>query len=639
MYNNENTNWINQTLYQFKDTRYGTDGFIRLALTTTTVDYTSFNAPFLMLSISNKHKKNYRVDYTHSNDLSRAFGKVFEQKNGDKSEVRRRATKNVDLIISFFLDQNSNERLVKIELLSNETDYTKVIMEMQEFYTIAKCIKSFSDNYFTICRDLFVKSIDSSVLREIPESVRNLPSHMISNNSSTNFPPASEEVVEEAKITEETIEDLDKYLGGSELTNVFVPEIDVKQEKIVEHVESEFISKVLKDDLLSLEKLMTAASLSKCPQLEIESNILTMLNNKDDDFRLYAGATENDIKSIIYCSQVIYAEKVFNYLMFEKPISESMPIFKYTPDQTKVKQENVDIALDLLTLGMYIKCIRSRLSGKQPDAQMNKSMFHTQMRAFLDTFVYSFLSDSKVDVISGMVLRRYESFNKLGVFDHYKQLLKHSSCPPVDSSDVISILNELGEKGIFQATDISILHDVSVERSNYKLSSKSDHTLEQIIEEFIPLEVSSQLGRDLKNSEVLEELKSKYNLSDNILKLYLEPKKVRKTSERKTTNNILRVCKHYDDEIPNEFKDEFYKFLETLSNKPFDHRNSSFSLEEFGDHIVKALFLWSPEHKNYKEFFNSIDEEVMTKELILAKFKDTSSEDESSWDFTIENLE
>ena len=85
MYNQENTNWINQTLYQFKDSRYGSDGFLRLTLTSTTTDYTSFNAPFLMLSISNKMKKNYRIDYTHSNDLVGAFKKVFTQKNGNES--------------------------------------------------------------------------------------------------------------------------------------------------------------------------------------------------------------------------------------------------------------------------------------------------------------------------------------------------------------------------------------------------------------------------------------------------------------------------------------------------------------------------------------------------------------------------
>ncbi|MHA1801183.1 MAG: hypothetical protein ACTSWJ_05540 [Candidatus Heimdallarchaeaceae archaeon] len=641
MYNQENQSWINQTIYQFKDGRYGSDGFLRLSLTTTTTDYTSFNAPFLMLSVSNKLKKNYRIDYNHSIDLIGAFKKIFSQSNGDQSEMRRRATKNVDLIIKFYVDQHINERLVRIELLSNETDYTKVIMEANDFYTIAQCIKGFSENYFTICKDLFVKSIDSSVLREIPEAVRTIPSYVLSNTTPLNCPPASEEVVEEAKKTEASIEDLDKFIGGSNMDNVFIPEIDVKKdEKVIEHVESPFVDKVLHNDLSNLEKLLTGVSMSKCPQLGIEADILSRLNYPDEDFRLFAGASEKDIKSIVYCSQVIYAEKVYNYLMFEKPISQSMPVFKYTPDQSKVKQENVDLALDLLTFGMYIKCVRGRMSGKQTDGQMNKSLFHTQMRAFLDTFVYSFLSNVEPDVILGMVSRRYNSFDNLGVFQQYKELLTMSNCPPIDKSDVVSALSELTEKGIFQAADVSVLHDVSVERANYKLTSESSYTLEQIIEEFIPLEVASQLGRDLNDKDVIEDLKNKYNLSDNILKLYIEPKKARKVPERKTTNNILRICKYYDDEVPTEFKEEFYKSLENFSDKVFDFENSAFSLDEFGENIIKALYIWNPEkNKNYKEFFSSVEQEVMEKDLILAKFKMTPPVESSDWDFTVENLE
>ena len=636
MYSQENTSWINQTLYQFKDTRHGSDGFLRLNLTSTTNDYSSFNAPFLMLSITNKIKKNYRIDYTHSNDLITAFKKVFSQQNGNDSEVRRRATKNVDLIIKFYVNKNSNERLVRIELLSNETDYTKIIMEMNDFYSIAQCIKSFSENYFNICQDLFIKSIDAHSIREIPEVVRNIPSYVLSNSKKDDV-PVSNEIVKEAKKTEETIEDLDKYLGGNDLSNVFVPEIDVKhEEKNIEDVESLFVSKVLDNNLFNLEKMLTNACMSKCPQLEIESNILTKLNVSDEKFRLFAGASEDDIKSIIYCSQVIYAEKVFNYIMFQKSIPEHMPVFKYDPDKSKVDQKNIDLALDLLTIGMFIKCVRQRLSEKESDDQANKSLFYAQLRAFMDVFVYSFLTDIKKDMIVGMISRRFESFNNIGVFDYYKKLLKTANCTDIEKSDISSLLLELTEKGIFKAANIHKLHQVSVERTNYKLPAKSSYTLEQIIEEFIPLEIASQLGRDLNDASVIDDIKSKSKITDEILNLYLNPKKVRKTPERKIKNNILRICKHYDDEVPDEIKEEFINFIENMSDKRLDFTKFPFPIEEFGENIIKALYLWDPEkHKNYKEFFSLIEEEAMTKNLIIAKLKKTDSDETSDWDFTL----
>ena len=51
--NDQDLHWSNVTLMTYKDSLYGTDGFLRLSLSTSTSNFKDFNQPKLNLMISN----------------------------------------------------------------------------------------------------------------------------------------------------------------------------------------------------------------------------------------------------------------------------------------------------------------------------------------------------------------------------------------------------------------------------------------------------------------------------------------------------------------------------------------------------------------------------------------------------------
>jgi hypothetical protein len=63
---------------------------------------------------------------------------------------------------------------------------------------------------------------------------------------------------------------------------------------------------------------------------------------------------------------------------------------------------------------------------------------------------------------------------------------------------------------------------------------------------------------------------------------------------------------------------------------------STFPLDEFGDKIVKALYVWEPEEdpqvtKNYKYLLKKIETEIMEKDQILANVKEEVVAVDDGW--------
>jgi len=59
-------------------------------------------------------------------------------------------------------------------------------------------------------------------------------------------------------------------------------------------------------------------------------------------------------------------------------------------------------------------------------------------------------------------------------------------------------------------------------------------------------------------------------------------------------------------------------------------------LEEFGDDVIKALYVWDPESdpkitKNYKELLRRIETEIMEKDQILAAVKESVTSSDDGW--------
>ena len=133
------------------------------------------------------------------------------------------------------------------------------------------------------------------------------------------------------------------------------------------------------------------------------------------------------------------------------------------------------------------------------------------------------------------------------------------------------------------------------------------------------------------------------NVSETILNIFHKKDIVEKPPEvkKESVSNILKTVKFFNNEIPEKYRNEFFNYIENLKNNNYDFSNSIYEEEELGDNIVKALYVWN-ESDNKKEplttFRTKLEDCLLTKELIIAKYRSTiennkSKEDE--WNFEL----
>ena len=270
--NDQELYWSNVTLMTYKDKSFGTDGFLRLSLSSSTSNFKDFNQPKLNMMISNNNSKTCQLDIINSEDLFEAAERALtalKLKNNNldfqSTQIKRIIRRNIQLIFTIFMDENRKIPLVRVDILSNESDFVSTIMPLQyEFMTLIRIIKRFKDDYFTVVSNLMSQAAMSQILN-LPELIKGLPSGIVSKIPAQDFEaPVSEEVKQGAAEMEQTIDNLDSFMDLN-LETAKVPELEKATEEHVTVFESKFVSDILKNDLLSLEKILLNETLSTNP--------------------------------------------------------------------------------------------------------------------------------------------------------------------------------------------------------------------------------------------------------------------------------------------------------------------------------------------------------------------------------------
>jgi len=146
----------------------------------------------------------------------------------------------------------------------------------------------------------------------------------------------------------------------------------------------------------------------------------------------------------------------------------------------------------------------------------------------------------------------------------------------------------------------------------------------------VPLEIAEVLGQDTSGIEVSDEIK-------NFFKGKKETKN-KVVPEKK--NHLVRVVGTLKNDIPDQYKEDFIEWIKEFDSKNFVFDNK-FPYVEFGDDLIKALYVWKPEDdsriaSSLKHYQTQIENEVMEKQYILAvdENKDQSeiSLDNINWD-------
>ena len=624
MYDQTESYWFNHNLLTHFDREYQTNSYLRMSISISTNDFLRFGQAYLVLTISNsieKSSRSYTINLQNCVDIIKAFKMIIDNSNkafNEKYQIVRKYNKDKSLIFDFFEKSDTKEKLVKIQIFHNESNFGSVIIDYSLFQIFAIQIRSFTQDYIRISGDIrrdFIASRNLQVNDKLSKEIRNLPNQLIPLEETNSSNKESNSTESKDLIGNE----LDEFIGGSDMTNVSLKideNIPTSTPKIQE-VNSDIVVNIFKKDLKNLESFLNSIATISSNPLE---NILNEL--KIDDVELLPGISETDFKSVSYLSKIFHTTHYQNYLENNVSIPQTTSIIKYNTDAVTVKPENITLAYDLLTIMGYLKCFRNKVESKESDVFINKSLMYLSFRCFADVLIFSFLTKKliKSDLLLSNINSRFKYFDSIGFFDQYKKELESNNCEDITESEINIFVQQVIEGPIESSPCIDEFHSKS--SSQFRLTPDNEFSIEQIINDIIPIEVKEKLGKPIDDILI--------DKSDKIKYLFL--KKSNSTKSNRKSNLIKYISSHTDEDS------EIYKIIKT---KYSDSKNFNLSelekIEEIDENIIKALYLWEPEsdakvRTNYKYFTDKIEEEMMTKDLIITKIKTNTESTEQQWD-------
>ena len=638
----EESKWFNQSLLTFKDEQYSSDGKLSIYISTNTDNFLHFNSPSFGISVTNERRKNCILNIQNAEDLLESINTSIKQVNGTDIVIEKIYNKKVKLYFRFAVVTSTNDRVVIIELISNESDTTKVIIPLKPiFQSFMRRLKSFVDNYDNICYKLMMETLNGEsrqIIERIPTLIKGIslqitPQETNYENNEIDSNDYDEDLIKE---TEFNISDLDSFIGDN-MENIKIDEIEDKKIESIEkpiEIDSPFITKILKNDLTNLENKLILYSRS-------ENSIEDMLIDLEPklDFKLLNGITDDQMKAAVYISTLYKQFYTESYLSNQSAIPEHVPSLKFIGDNNS---QNVEFAKDIFMFTCYYRAIKRKLELKESDIFINKSMIYFLIRNMMDIISISYLENITSDEILSSIKNRYNYFDKLGIFDKYKIILSDYNCKDINLTEIYSLAEDYLKSRKMSDNKKNPIEQL-YNTLDLTLPMNNKYNIEQILKEVIPLEVSRYFGNDLNNIEIINKLKEKYNISDEIIELFSKkPKQKSKNAVIKITP-LERWIKQFKQDIPEAYRDEVLDYVKNMEYKTFDFQTSPWPLDEFDDRIVKALYTWdvkvNPKVKaDFEEFASLIENEIMTKEaILLTGGKKEISEETDNWN-SIENL-
>jgi hypothetical protein len=636
MYNTEETIWVNQALFQHKDTDFNTNSIIETSLSTSTQDLRTFSNPFVNLSITglnDKKRRNCSLNIQAVSSILSSFNKLLSAVDkyydeGDYEIIRKLSGK--ELQIAFKRSKNNQlQKCVLISIFINQSDFGRIILDFEVAKLLFSSLEVLYDRNVTVGisnRCLLTSLLDK--IEEMNRSIKSLPSLI---GVITNIPKQ----VEEEAILSPGYEELDKYIGGSEMSNIKIPELEgngVVKAEGSQIIHSELINNVLKGDITNLESLINSSYVMDTPILTIIDSIKHgPINSLEDSFEFLPGISDVEMKSELYVSKVLFSSAFQNYTLNGVPLPLGSPLLIFKPDTDKVKELNVEIAIDLLLIVSYIKALKERLSEKIADANLNKSVVYFALRCFCDIMIFSFLDGSSKDTVKSMLLRNFKNYKGIGFFSTYESLLDRHSCTQITEQDILKFIEGVFPR-LVEKFYICNTQDFLYSKGELVLPSNNLFNIEQITKEVVRLEVAEKLGADLSKPEEMSKFVDMNTISKDIVKLFTEPKR-RNIIKRETP--IFKYIKKYEAEIPEDIKAEFLICINDISSSDsnFNFKGTSFPLEQLGDHIIKGLYEYNESNKKeaYANFYMRAEGSLLTKDLIIAKMKAEENQKTIEW--------
>lgn len=653
--------YFNQNMLFFKDKIFNSGGTLEVSICSSSTDYKTFSPLTLHFSVigENNLRRLCTLCYSDCVDLFMSLKNIMN----DIDSIYQTAKNNLivkkyqfdrSLKFEFVNIQTMNERVVSISIVHSNSDFAKVVVPFNTFQAFyVGILKTFVSDYVNISLAFTNRNLLTEVLEQskmIKNGIQILPTSLIEGKSDSfsnikSFDQQLKETNIESINTdqiEETTEDFNKFLGN-DMENIKVPDLENKtllEEKPKNlEVKSLFITNTLDKDLSVLESMLTASSTTSDP-LGVVIQGLSRSMNIGPDFNFLPEITKDDYKSLVYVSKLTHDLYLSLYFKQNNSIPSSFPILKYKiSDLNKIDLVNISLSYDLLLIGGFIKIFRGRMESRESDANKNGALFYLKLRTILDPLVYSFLDVAKSKIIFNTVCTNFELYNEFGFFNYYQKILTDNGFNKIELNDIRDFCNELNTK-VFSSNallkNIHEKHDDLFKSGFLKIKSDNNLTLEQIINELIPLEILEKNGTNLEKELLLEKL------SPEVSDVFRKKEESAKTEEKKKETNLVKTVHFYNNEIPERFRKEFFKYIEDLKLETYDFSNDKFPIEELGENIVKTLYVWNSSDKRDElltSFRFKLEECILTKELIIANYKNNGKEEKTkdeNWDLFFE---
>lgn len=639
--NDINRIYFNQNLIYYKDKIYNSGGALEISICSSTTDYKTFSAPTLHIAVvgENNFRRLCSLNYADATDLFTAIKDILPEMNNIYLSSRnnvllKKYQFDRSLKFEFINVQSMNDRVVSVSVIHSSSDFAQVIVPYSVFSSFAiGILKYFICEFVKISFDFSTRNLLTELLetnKMIKNGIQLLPSNLIENKSITKEEFEDKMLLEEVKSfstkTELTLDEFNQFLG-KDMENIKVPDIDkISLEEKPKNLEvnSPLIINTLNKDLNILESMLTASTTKSDPLFTILSGFNKSMNLIN--FNFFPEISKNDLKSLAYISKYIHDLYVSLYLNKNNTIPSSFPLLKYKiNDINNIDVFHLNLAYDLLLIIGFVKIFRSRMESRESDASKNGALFYLRLRLFLDSIVYSFIDISKVKIIFNTVCTNFEKYSELGFFNHYQNILKENGFNTIELTDIREFCNELNEKVFIKGglnKNINDKHDELFKSGFLKIKSDNNLSLEQIINELIPLEIMEKTGFDLREgSETIKEVLEKIKISPEVLDSFYKRDNKNDTPEVKTKEtNLLKTVKFFNNEIPERFRNDFLEYINNLKLNNYDFKNGKFEPEELGENIIKTLYVWNITDKKDEPlttFRAKLEDCILTKDLII----------------------
>lgn len=655
--------YFNQNMLFFKDKIFNSGGTLEVSICSSSTDYKTFSPLTLHFSVigENNLRRLCTLCYSDCVDLFMSLKNIMN----DIDSIYQTAKNNLivkkyqfdrSLKFEFVNIQTMNERVVSISIVHSNSDFAKVVVPFNTFQAFyVGILKTFVSDYVNISLAFTNRNLLTEVLEQnkmIKNGIQILPTSLIEGKSDSfgnikSFDQQLKETIIESINTDQieaTTEDFNKFLGN-DMENIKVPDLENKtllEEKPKNlEVKSLFITNTLDKDLSVLESMLTASSTTSDP-LGVVIQGLSRSMNIGPDFNFLPEITKDDYKSLVYVSKLTHDLYLSLYFKQNNSIPSSFPILKYKiSDLNKIDLVNISLSYDLLLIGGFIKIFRGRMESRESDANKNGALFYLKLRTILDPLVYSFLDVAKSKIIFNTVCTNFELYNEFGFFNYYQKILTDNGFNKIELNDIRDFCNELNTK-VFSSNallkNIHEKHDDLFKSGFLKIKSDNNLSLEQIINEFVPLEILEKGGLNVKeDNDNLNVILKELNISKQVLDVF-RGKEI-KTEEKKKETNLLKTVKYFNNEVPEKYRKEFFDYIDSLKLENYDLTSEKFPLDELGENIIKTIYVWNNSEKKDEQlttFRAKLEECILTKDLILTKSKNPIEQKETTDEWNIE---